>query len=84
MIVIPAGSFTMGSPESETGRLPHEGPQHEVKIAKRFAVSRFELTWDEWDACVKYGDCAHNISDSTDDVPADVEKGGAALLALSR
>jgi formylglycine-generating enzyme required for sulfatase activity len=65
MIVIPAGSFTMGSPESETGRLPHEGPQHEVKIAKRFAVSRFELTWDEWDACGKYGDCAHNISDST-------------------
>jgi formylglycine-generating enzyme required for sulfatase activity len=64
MIVIPAGSFTMGSPESEMGRLPREGPQHDVKIAKRFAVSRFEVTWDDWDACVNYGDCANNISDS--------------------
>jgi formylglycine-generating enzyme required for sulfatase activity len=64
MIVIPAGTFMMGSPEGETGRLAHEGPQHEVKIAKPFAVSKFEVTWDEWDACVKYGDCAQNISDS--------------------
>jgi formylglycine-generating enzyme required for sulfatase activity len=63
MIVIPAGSFTMGSPESETGRLAREGPQHEVTIAKRFAVSKLEVTWDEWGACVKYGDCPH-ISDS--------------------
>src|SRR5262249_49746109 len=57
MIVSPAGSFTMGSPESETGRLAREGPQHEVTIAKPFAVSKSEVTWDEWDACVKYGDC---------------------------
>jgi len=63
MIVIPAGSFMMGSPESETGRLVREGPQHEVTIAKPFAVSRFEVMWDEWGACVKYGDCPH-ISDS--------------------
>ena len=63
MIVIPAGSFTMGSPESETGRRAREGPQHEVTIAKPFAVSKFEVTWDDWDACVKYGDC-ENISDS--------------------
>ena len=63
MIVIPAGSFMMGSPESETGRRPREGPQHEVTIAKPFAVSKFEVTWDEWGACVKYGDCPH-ISDS--------------------
>jgi formylglycine-generating enzyme required for sulfatase activity len=63
MIVIPAGSFTMGSSESETGRRAREGPQHEVTIAKPFAVSKFEVTWDEWDACVKYGDCPH-ISDS--------------------
>jgi formylglycine-generating enzyme required for sulfatase activity len=63
MIVIPAGSFTMGSPESETGRRAREGPQHEVTIAKRFAVSKSEVTWDDWGACVKYGDCPH-LSDS--------------------
>jgi formylglycine-generating enzyme required for sulfatase activity len=65
MIIIPAGSFATRSPESETGHRRREGPQREVEIAPRFAVSRFEVTWDEWDACVKYGDCAHNISDST-------------------
>jgi formylglycine-generating enzyme required for sulfatase activity len=63
MIVVPAGSFMMGSPESETGRRPREGPQHEVTIAKPFAVSKFEVTWEEWSACVKYGYCPH-ISDS--------------------
>jgi formylglycine-generating enzyme required for sulfatase activity len=64
MIVVPPGSFMMGSPASETDRLDREGPQHEVTIARPFAVSKFEVTWDEWDACVKYGDCPH-ISDST-------------------
>jgi formylglycine-generating enzyme required for sulfatase activity len=65
MVVIAAGRFTMGSPAGETGRLPHEGPQHEVTIGKRFAVAKFELTWDEWDACVDYGHCAANVPDST-------------------
>jgi len=63
MIVVPAGKFMMGSPESETGRLAREGPQHEVTIAEPFAVSKYEVTWDEWGACVKYGNCPH-ISDS--------------------
>jgi len=64
MVLIPAGSFMMGSPESETGRLAHEGPQHEVTIAKPFAVSKFEVTWDEWDACAKYHGCPQDIPDS--------------------
>ena len=29
MVVIPAGSFMMGSPESEEGRDSDEGPQHQ-------------------------------------------------------
>jgi formylglycine-generating enzyme required for sulfatase activity len=53
----------MGSPASETGRLPVR-PQHEVTIAKPFSISKFEVTWDEWGACVKSGDCAQSISDS--------------------
>jgi hypothetical protein len=57
MIVIPAGKFTMGSPESEPGRLASEGPQHEVTIAEPFAVSKFEVSFQEWDACVAAGQC---------------------------
>ena len=35
MIVVPAGSFTMGSPISEIGRTQREGPQHVVMIGGR-------------------------------------------------
>jgi formylglycine-generating enzyme required for sulfatase activity len=57
MIVIPAGSFTMGSPMTEQGRDSDEGPQHKVVIAKRFAVSKFDVTFADWDACVSVGGC---------------------------
>jgi formylglycine-generating enzyme required for sulfatase activity len=57
MVVVPAGSFTMGSPSSEPERTNAEGPQHKVTIAKPFAVGRFSVTFDEWDACVAEGSC---------------------------
>lgn len=64
MVVVAAGQFTMGSPVSENGRYPDEGPQHKVTIAKPFAISAFEVTFDEWDTCVGYGYCAANITDA--------------------
>ena len=64
MIVVPAGSFMMGSPETEKDRSEDEGPQHRVTIDKPFAVSKFELTFAEWDACVAHGDCARGVGDS--------------------
>jgi len=54
---VPAGQFTMGSPKNEAGRYDDEGPQHQVTIAKPFAVSKYEVTFDEWDACVADGGC---------------------------
>jgi len=57
MVVVPAGSFMMGSPEKEALRRPGEGPQHRVTFAKPFAVGRFAVTFDEWDACVTDGGC---------------------------
>jgi formylglycine-generating enzyme required for sulfatase activity len=57
MVVVPAGSFTMGSPASEQGRDIDESPQHSVTIAKPFAVGRFAVTFDEWDACFANGGC---------------------------
>ena len=48
MVVVPAGSFTMGSPPSEEGRQDNEGPQHRVRISEPFAVGRYEVTRGEY------------------------------------
>ena len=57
MVVIPAGSFIMGSPSSEEGRDNDEGPQRTVQINYQFAVGKYEVTWTEWEACVADGGC---------------------------
>ena len=57
MIVIPAGRFMMGSPENEPDGNISERPRHEVTIARPFAVSKFEVTFAEWDACVAAAAC---------------------------
>jgi formylglycine-generating enzyme required for sulfatase activity len=57
MVVIPAGRFQMGSPASEKERFGDEGPQHEVVLPRPFAVSKFDVTFYDWDACVSVGDC---------------------------
>jgi formylglycine-generating enzyme required for sulfatase activity len=57
MVVVPAGSFTMGSPASEAGRYDDEGPQHLVSIMKPFAAGKFAVTFDEWDAWVADDGC---------------------------
>ena len=44
MVVIPAGSFMMGSPEDEEGRDDDEGPQHLVTIGAPFALGKYEVT----------------------------------------
>ena len=63
MIVVPAGRFTMGSPPSEVGRSRHEGPQHDVTISAPLAVGVYEVTFAEWDACVRMGGCNYTPAD---------------------
>jgi formylglycine-generating enzyme required for sulfatase activity len=63
MVVVPAGTFLMGSPESEVGRRDREGPQHEVTIAEPFAIGKYEVTFDQWDACVQAGGCGGHEPD---------------------
>lgn len=54
----------MGSPQTEAGRERNEGPRHTVAIAAAFAVGAYEITFDEWDACVAAGGCnGHHPSD---------------------
>ena len=60
MIVVPTGKFAMGSEASEPGRAVDESPRHTVTIGHLFAVAQFDVTFDEWDACVADGGCGGN------------------------
>lgn len=47
LVLIPAGSFVMGSPADETGRWDkddREGPQHQVEITRAFYLGKHEVT----------------------------------------
>ena len=57
MVVVPSGSFEMGSPDSESGRYHDEGPVHRVEFGRPFAVGVYEVTFGEWEACVSGGGC---------------------------
>ena len=50
MVVIPPGSFIMGSPPNEPMRQSNEGPQRRVTMRNVFAVGMFEVTQREWKA----------------------------------
>ncbi len=52
MVVIPAGSFMMGSNDFN-----EEKPIHRVTIRKPFAVGKYAVTFREWDACTADGGC---------------------------
>ena len=64
MIVVPPGSFTMGSSPGETARehvAPRnagwERPQHKIAIARAFALAKDLVTTGQWRACVEAGAC---------------------------
>lgn len=56
LIVVPVGEFMMGSPLTEAKAGEGEGPQHRVKIAKPFAVGKYEVLLKEFEAFVKATD----------------------------
>ena len=58
MVVVPAGEFWMGSKDGEGNE--DERPRHKVTIAKPFAVGRYAVTFDEWDAARAEGGVSHD------------------------
>ena len=59
MVVVAAGEFMMGSAADERDHYDNEDPLHRVTIARPLAVSKFEVTFEQWDACVAMGACPH-------------------------
>jgi len=52
LVVVPAGTFMMGSPEDEDERFSNEGPRHRVTFERGFALSRTEVTVAQFGAFV--------------------------------
>ena len=53
LVTIPAGTFTMGSNTSD----PSEKPAHQVSVGAPFAIGRYEVSVQEWEACAAAGAC---------------------------
>ncbi len=76
MVIIPAGSFMMGSPEDEEGRYSDEGPQHRVTIGSPFALGKYEVTRGQFSRFVsttghEASDCKIWDGDSWEDSPVN-------------
>ena len=56
MVIIPPGSFRMGCVSGRDCD-DNEFPVHRVAIPQSFAVSKYEVTFAQWDACVRSGGC---------------------------
>jgi formylglycine-generating enzyme required for sulfatase activity len=50
MVLIPAGEFLMGSPDSDKDACPWEKPQHRVRITKPFYLGKYLVTQEQWEA----------------------------------
>ncbi|MEI7837572.1 MAG: formylglycine-generating enzyme family protein [Planctomycetota bacterium] len=50
LVLVPAGKFMMGSPDSEKDREIDEGPPHEVTISKPFYMGVYEVTQEQYEA----------------------------------
>jgi len=57
MVMVPAGSLIMGSKAHKS-----ESPATPVIIPGSFAIGKFEVTFNEWAACVMDGGCTNNTS----------------------
>ncbi|MCC6157244.1 MAG: formylglycine-generating enzyme family protein [Deltaproteobacteria bacterium] len=68
--LIPAGTFTMGSPEDE---LAHQVDEtlHEVTLTNDFEMSVFETTQDEWETLMGYNRSFFGPSGAGDDCGGD-------------
>jgi formylglycine-generating enzyme required for sulfatase activity len=49
-VLIPAGEFTMGSPNSDDNAVDDEKPQHSVRITKPFYIGKYLVTQEQWQA----------------------------------
>jgi formylglycine-generating enzyme required for sulfatase activity/serine/threonine protein kinase len=53
LVLVPAGTFLMGSPETEADRAADEGPQHTVRITRPFYLGLHPVTQRQYEAVMR-------------------------------
>jgi formylglycine-generating enzyme required for sulfatase activity len=48
LVLVPAGTYLMGSPETEEFREKDEGPLHEVAITRPFYLGAYQVTQEQY------------------------------------
>jgi formylglycine-generating enzyme required for sulfatase activity len=75
LVVVPIGSFVMGSPDTDAEHRPTEQPQREVKIETGFALGRDELTVGEFGAFIDDSSYATDAEKTASSTIYDEESG---------
>ena len=63
MVVINPGAGKLGSPDFEKKRARFENPLRDTYIPYQFEVSKYEITFDQWNKCVNSGGCSGHKPD---------------------
>lgn len=66
MVPIPAGTFILGSEETERGRTSDEGPRRKVSLPA-FWIGKCEVTWDEYELFMYAPDLGESESSDAPD-----------------
>lgn len=64
LTLIPAGSFTMGTPLNAPARWPEEFQPHRVTISQPFYLGRFEVTQAQWRAIMDANPSRYRLGDN--------------------
>jgi formylglycine-generating enzyme required for sulfatase activity len=59
LVGLPRGAYTMGSNSDD----PSERPAHGVSLSGPFAIGKYEVTVEQWNACVDAGACQRVSTD---------------------
>ena len=63
MVEVPTGVYVMGASANVAGSKPNDWPMHRVEIEYRLGVGVYEVTFEEWDACVNGNGCNAYLPD---------------------
>ena len=63
MVLVPPGTFWMGSRDGDSEGSNHERPRHEVSFGAPLLVSKYPITFEEWDAALNVGGVKYKPSD---------------------